>query len=253
MKADSRVCNEYDRLRSLRSARKEEFSFSNTKTMQDTNSVLTLSLLNIRCLRKHSSDVKCDVNLLKSDVLAFIETQLLPGDNDSDIIKNLTPFTLYRHDHDSDKFSSLALCMKNSIDRTCVYQKYFPTLNAVKFVMACGNDIKRENLSFLLVYRKNGSNILEFVNGIEYLLRAEDIDIVLGDFNINFFNSKDMEQVTLIMESFHYLQIVEKPTFISDSLLDHVYIRQANKVNICSSVISVYYSDHDAVKITVSI
>ena len=62
-----------------------------------------------------------------------------------------------------------------------------------------------------------------------------------------------MEPLTSLMESLGYLQIVKMPKFISGSLLDHVYIRKANKGNIDSSVISVYYSDHDAIKITVRI
>ena len=211
VKVDSRVHNEYDRLRSLKSGEKEKVSCSDKQRILDTNSVLTLSFLNIRSLRKHSSDVKCDANILKSDVLAFTETQLSPSDNASDIIENLVPFTLYRHDHNSDKFPSLALCMQNNNSNHILCQEYFPTLNAVKFVMTCDSDVTRENLSFLLVYRKNRSNILEFVSGIEYLLRAEVIDIVMGDFNVNFFNSEDMEPLTLLMESLNYIQIVKKP------------------------------------------
>ena len=163
----------------------------------------------------------------------------------------MTPFALYRYDHNSDKYSSLAICTKNNIHVT--YQEYFPTLNAVKFMFSSDNHRVQANISFLLVYRKNNSNILGFINGIDYLLRSNPIDIILGDFNINYFNSKDMEPLTSLMESLDYLQIVKMPTFISGSLLDHVYVRQANKGNIDSSVISVYYSDHDAIKITVRI
>ena len=39
--------------------------------------------------------------------------------------------------------------------------------------------------------------------------------------------------------------------FLSGSLLDHVYVKHANKDMIHSSVISVYYSDHDAIRITI--
>ena len=74
VKVDSRVHNEYDRLRSLKSEEMHEFISTDKQRIQDSNSVLTLSLLNIRSLRKNSSDIKCDVNLFKSDVLAFTET-----------------------------------------------------------------------------------------------------------------------------------------------------------------------------------
>ena len=97
VKANPRVHNEYDRLRRLNAEDIQKNTNTDKERAQDTNSALTLSLLNIRSLRKHSSDVKCDENLFKSDILAFTETQLLPGDNDFDILRNLTPFTLYRY------------------------------------------------------------------------------------------------------------------------------------------------------------
>ena len=173
VKADPRVHNEYDRLRGFKLEDIEDITYSNKQKIQDNTSVVTLCLLNIRSLRKHSPGVKCDVNLLKSDILAFTETQLLPGDNDSDIIDNLTPFVLYRYDHNSDKYSSLAICIKNNIHVT--YQEYFPTLNAVKFMFSSDNPRVRVNISSLLVYRKNNSNILGFINGIDYFLRSNPI------------------------------------------------------------------------------
>ena len=251
IKADPRVHNEYDRLRSFKLVDLKDITHSNKRKIEDNNLVVTLCLLNIRSLRKHSSDVKCDVNLLKNDLIAFTETQLLPNDNDSDIIDNLSPFSLYRYDHNSDKYSSLAICIKKKFHVT--NQEYYPTLNAVRFMFTFNNHRSHVNISLLLIYRKNNSNILDLINGIDYLVRSNPIDIILGDFNINYFSSNDMEVLSSLMQSLDYLQIVAMPTFISGSLLDHVYIRQANKLDIDSSVINVYYSDHDAIKITIRI
>lgn len=78
MKANPRVCNEYDRLRRLNEEDIQKTPNTHKEMGQVTNSTLTLFLLNIRSLRKHSSDVKCDENLFKNDILAFTETQLLP-------------------------------------------------------------------------------------------------------------------------------------------------------------------------------
>lgn len=58
-----------------------------------------------------------------------------------------------------------------------------------------------------------------------------------------------MQPHTNLMQSFNYVQILKKPTFTSDSLLDHVYVRQAIKANTHTSVTSVCYSDHDAIRI----
>ena len=54
------------------------------------------------------------------------------------------------------------------------------------------------------------------------------VDIILGDFNINYFDEKESEKFRNRLESeLGYKQIVKKPTFLTaGSLLDHVYIRE---------------------------
>ena len=80
------------------------------------------------------------------------------------------------------------------------------------------------------------------------------IDMIFGDFNINYHNESDSEQLRQIMDNFGYIQIVKNATFVSaGSLLDHVYVR-SDLLNSLSSKIycnlkSVYYSDHNAVQI----
>lgn len=155
---------------------------------------------------------------------------------------------MYRQDHISDKYSSLALCTKTNIQIT--QQEYFPSVNAVKFVATINTSIQRQ-LSFLLLYRQNSSNVSQFINSIEYLLSSDAIDIILGDFNINYFNEKDIRPLECLMHSLNYVQIVQTPTFISaGTLLDHIYMKPTAFDIIHNAVISVYYSDHDAVKVS---
>ena len=50
------------------------------------------------------------------------------------------------------------------------------------------------------------------------------IDMIFGDFNINYHNESDSEQLRQIMDNFGYIQIVKNATFVSaGSLLHHVY------------------------------
>jgi len=77
-------------------------------------------------------------------------------------------------------------------------------------------------------------------------------DVILGDFTINYFDDKESDNLKNILESrLGYQQIVSKPTFLSGSLLDHVFIRSHKFKSVDNSVIGVYYSDHDAVKILI--
>ena len=116
----------------------------------------------------------------------------------------------------------MALCTKNTVEiRQC---EYFPSINALKFDMV--NSQSQELKTFLLLYRKQSSNILQYVDCLKYMLNSYSIDIILGDFNINYFNDNQVQPLKSLMESFNYTQIVTKPTFISSgSLLDHVYVR----------------------------
>ena len=214
IKANPKVHEEYERLRNSCLSASTEHESCNT-------SVLTISLLNIRSLRKHSKDIKLHLQLFNSDVLAFTETRLLANDSDTEIAANLKPFTIYRQDHDSDKYSSMAICIRDTLQM--VDYEYFPSLNALKFVLV---DTKlQESRSFMLLYRKSNSNVSQYMEALRYLLNIYRIDMVLGDFNINYFNGSHFQPLISLMESLNYTQIVTEPTFVSSgSLLDHVYV-----------------------------
>lgn len=99
---------------------------------------------------------------------------------------------------------------------------------------------------------QESSNVHDFVNNLSHITNAYTFDVILGDFNINYFNEKESHNLKNILESrLGYQQIVSKPTSLSGSLLDHVYIRSHKFKSVDNSVIGVYYSDHDAVKIVI--
>ena len=98
------------------------------------------------------------------------------------------------------------------------------------------------------------SNMSDFVEGIRYLLLSDHIDILLGDFNINYFSNDDMKGLQLLPNSLNYAQVVQSRTFISSgSLLNHVYVKSIALPMVEHSVISCYYSDHEAVKLRINV
>ena len=75
----------------------------------------------------------------------------------------------------------------------------------------------------------------------------------ISDFNINYFDDNQINELKMLMDTFNLTQVVQSPTFVSSgSLLDHIYITPGVNVD-QKSVISVYYSDHEAIKITVNL
>ena len=87
-------------------------------------------------------------------------------------------------------------------------------------------------------------------------MSSHEIKIVLGDFNINFYDETVSQHLKQMMNAANYSQIVEGATFVSSgSLLDHVYVKQSlldNFKGIKCEVKIVYYSDHDSVQICLS-
>ena len=245
VKANPKVHQEYERSREISPITN---SFSSHLQLTVSNNDVAVSLLNIRSLRKHSIDIKNDADIMNSDVIACTETQLLPHNSDAEIRENLHPFVLFRQDHNTDKYTSLAVCTKNH--NQIAQHDYFPLINGLKFVVL--NSTNGVKHSFLVIYRKQSRTIPGFITELEHILYNSDIDVVLGDFNVNYMNSDDCNPLKSMMQSLNFEQVVKEPTFISSStLLDHIYLKSSTFNIPENKVINVYYSDHDAIKISI--
>ena len=245
VKANPKVHQEYERLREISPI---TTSLSSQLQLTVSNNDVTVSLLNIRSLQKHSIDIRNDANIMNSDVIAFTETQLPPHNLDAERRENLHPFVLFRQDHNTDKYMSLAVCTKNH-NQTAQHD-YFPLINGFKFVVL--NSTNGVKHSYLVIYRKQSRTIPGFITELEHILCNHDIDVVLGDFNINYINSDDCNPLKSMMQSLNFEQVVKEPTFISSgTLLDHIYLKSSRFNVLENKVINVYYSDHDAIKISI--
>ena len=59
---------------------------------------------------------------------------------------------------------------------------------------------------------------------LQYLLATNSVDVVAGD--VNFDLLKMLENNLLLNHFTEHVQIVNKPTHISATLIDHVYIKK---------------------------
>ena len=59
---------------------------------------------------------------------------------------------------------------------------------------------------------------------LQYLLATNSVDIIAGD--VNFDLLKMLENNLLLNHFTEHVQIVNKPTHISATLIDHVYIKK---------------------------
>lgn len=245
VRANPKVQTEYQRMKQLGN------SYSSSSTNDEVNDFrnLKVCLLNILSLRKHSIDIKYDASVSNCDITALTETQLLPYHSDDTIRETLRPYELHKQDHPTDKYSSLAICTKHNIN--ILEKQYFPTINDSQFYVFNSNTGKMT--SFLLIYKKNSTNTTQYADSLNNNLRTHTMDIIFGDLNINYFDEFGMMSLKELMNSYGYIQIVNKPTFVSaGSLLDQVYVNQFLSNKVKNEVNSVFYSDHDSVQTTIS-
>ena len=86
VRTNPKVYEEYRRLRST-SALEPPVQIAFDRQM-------SITLLNVRSLKKHSLYIKFHFSIFNSDLIALTETLLLPQTNDNDIKDNLEPFTI---------------------------------------------------------------------------------------------------------------------------------------------------------------
>ena len=78
----------------------------------------------------------------------------------------------------------------------------------------------------MLLYRAKDIHALQFCNDLEIIIFSHDINLILGNLKMNFFNETDSYQLRQVMLRARYMQVVKDWTFVSaGSLLDHVCIR----------------------------
>ena len=72
--------------------------------------------------------------------------------------------------------------------------------------------------------------------------------IIVGDFNDNLFTSKSLLK---LIEQHQYRQLVTFPTTDANTLIDHVYIKNAQyQINV--ELVPTYYSHHNVVFISIA-
>ena len=167
IKADPRVIEEYERLRNT-SLLEDNSNFQ----VHEDDPIIPIVLLNIRSLRKHSIGMKFDTKIFNCDMMLLTETQLTPCDSDNDIQDHLYPFILNRQDSD-DRYSSLAFCNKTVYIKE---KEYLPVINGLMFTTVF---TRQENceMRFLFIYRKQSSNVHDFVSNLNHITNWYTIDV----------------------------------------------------------------------------
>ena len=81
---------------------------------------------------------------------------------------------------------------------------------------------------------------------LQYLLATNYIDIIAGDLYYDFLKVPQNKFLNILTD---HIQIINKPRYISESLIDHVYIKKSliEEFFTNATVANIYFSDHDVV------
>ena len=200
---------------------------------------LKISSLNIRSLNKHIDDLKVDKFLLQSDIICLNETHIL---------SHLTPPHLpgYSVYHSSKgKGCGSAIYIKDFI---------LSYLKIDDFEKIISDNYQLTKLSFenqfdiLSVYQSpSNQNVKDFIDDISKLITPNKATIICGDFNINYDKKNSFCNY---LHSLNFDQLFLNPTHLQGNTLDHFYIRFPKILKKCF-IYSPYYSDHDALCVTI--
>ena len=110
------------------------------------------------------------VDVWKNDVIGFTETQMKPSDSASRIDDLLKAFNMNFNNND-DKFLNLPYGFQDDI------------AIIISIINLRKDNFTERVFTLMLVYRKKAMWLDEFDWTLEYLLTANSVDVIAGDFN----------------------------------------------------------------------
>ena len=182
IRADDRVTEEYEKLRKI-----SDIGSDSCRNSVTSSNRLQVSLLNVRSFMKHWEDLLCDPILKTSDLIALTETQICKNQYTGTIQQALEPDEMERHDHDSDKFQSLACLISPTVNFK--EKSYSPLING--WLSAVEQSTRM--YSILLLYRKQSIHKRVCLNRLYEVIACSEsnINIIMGDFNIAYQQDND--------------------------------------------------------------
>ena len=140
---------------------------------------------------------------MSNDVLCFTETLLQHLHLPNAIEQYFENFRIFFNNN--DKFLSFAYA----------FQKDIIVITQEDFVGVSICDSRKSSfvsvpLKLMVLYRLNNQPLMSFYDYLFYFIWAKEVDIVVGDFNIDAFSESRLPQILS-----EYVQLVEFPTHIA--------------------------------------
>ena len=197
---------------------------------------------NIQSLRAHLEDMKNNPEMRKAHVICLSETWLTDNQYSHDSVQ-INGYSLETANFGRGK--GVAIYVQNSVNYTVVPLPRSENCNALA-IRTHG----RTNLLIVAIYKPPTATTAALCSGLNDItaqIEVLDVDhaILTGDFNVNLLTPN-----SALPPLQQYHQVISGPTTTKGTLIDHIYVKPL-PVQYVASVLTTYYSYHDAVFIAI--
>ena len=230
IKMSNDALNELQRLEDISINRKPRI------WMSESQGVLRICSMNCAGFCAHFKDIQADERLLKADILLFQETSLNVDDqHDFVIVSHPVQFHVK---NGRGKGVSVFMKQRYSEKTWC---------NKEGFQIA---KITLNRLNILNVYRSSSVSAGDFCDKLKEFLASTEKQLVFGDFNVCGQREKTTK-IPSFLSQLRFTQLVTEATQIQGRQIDHIYVGNELKSDVLDvERYSMYYTDHDALMLT---
>jgi exonuclease III len=207
---------------------------------KEARDTVRVAALNIARLEPHVEDVRIDPTLLKADIIHLCETWV------SEEVEGADLFQLVGY---QANFVSVG----NGRGLVTYSKEGFQHREDRRHEDYQITKFSSVTIDSIHVYRSAEGSEQEVKESLMELLEAERVSIITGDFNICL-DEKPRNLITAFLVEQGFQQLVTAPTRVSGRRIDHAYIRDPSSqlANSHLTMYNPYYSDHDALCITLA-
>ena len=200
-----------------------------------------IASLNCMGLRAHHQDMVVDHKLLKADIIQLSETSLTAESSlDSvDLPGFRSSHTVVSNGKGISSYFKLSSVQGPSIE----------SFRGADFQVSV---LSLPRVDCINVYRSSTGSLVETSDAIVERIKEDQPTLITGDFNVCTVKEPNNSITRRLMEM-GFTQLVTKATHIQGGHIDHVYWRDSSQPAFMDPVVerySPYYSDHDALLIT---
>lgn len=215
-----------------------------------TPGVFTIALHNVQSLRAHVQDIQVHRQIMNADCICLTETWLKVEDQvqiPGFVFKN-NPRAKY-YDNSTPLFTDLKQQRGGGVGLFCCESIDFNVIPEPCNLECLYFAVPHISLNAALLYRPNTYPLNLFRQNMLYVIdeleKHSGKKVIMGDFNEDILTSST---IGTLMELHGYSQHVQHPTTEKGTLIDHVYVKDAENVSV--EIVQTYHSYHQAVLIS---